>query len=360
MTLHQAFLQDIAASPDDDGPRLIYADWLDDHGEPERAEFIRAQCEAFRLPEGDPRRHGLDQRAKELEEAHAQKWLGPLWEFRSKWGRGSNFRRGLPLFLYLTAGKFVQKAFQKMAVEWFPRAGIVRLLLRDPTKRVAAVFESPVLGYLTELSWSDCKLEDEGMELLARCPYLANLTELTLEKPYITDRGLRSLGRAPHLSRLQSLSLEGTFWGRKESLTAPAFQTLLENPHLAGVIKLRLPHSALGWGMYRTNELPFSAIPALQRLRELDLSWCALNDRHAEVLAQSPYLANLKRLDLSDNSDIGDQGARALIASPYLQRVEWLGLESVLARFSEEVKQELRDHFGSRIRLYEAQQSAPG
>lgn len=42
-----ALLAAVLAAPDDDGPRLIYADWLDDHGEPERAELIRIQCGLF-------------------------------------------------------------------------------------------------------------------------------------------------------------------------------------------------------------------------------------------------------------------------------------------------------------------------
>ena len=42
-------LQDILANPDDDAPRLVYADWLEEHGEADRAEFIRAQIEAARL-----------------------------------------------------------------------------------------------------------------------------------------------------------------------------------------------------------------------------------------------------------------------------------------------------------------------
>lgn len=37
-----AFIADIKANPDDDVPRLIFADWLEDQGEVERAEFIRA------------------------------------------------------------------------------------------------------------------------------------------------------------------------------------------------------------------------------------------------------------------------------------------------------------------------------
>jgi uncharacterized protein (TIGR02996 family) len=39
-----AFLADIQANPDDDRPRLVFADWLEDHGDPARAEFIRVQA----------------------------------------------------------------------------------------------------------------------------------------------------------------------------------------------------------------------------------------------------------------------------------------------------------------------------
>jgi uncharacterized protein (TIGR02996 family) len=42
-TTRAAFLADICAYPDDDGVRLIYADWLEEHGHPERAEFLRVQ-----------------------------------------------------------------------------------------------------------------------------------------------------------------------------------------------------------------------------------------------------------------------------------------------------------------------------
>jgi uncharacterized protein (TIGR02996 family) len=34
----------VCAQPDDDALRLIYADWLEDHDEPDRAQFIRLQC----------------------------------------------------------------------------------------------------------------------------------------------------------------------------------------------------------------------------------------------------------------------------------------------------------------------------
>ena len=49
MTTDAGFMEAIIADPADDTPRLIYADWLDEHGQEERAEFIRVQCEIARL-----------------------------------------------------------------------------------------------------------------------------------------------------------------------------------------------------------------------------------------------------------------------------------------------------------------------
>lgn len=43
-----SFLAAIRADPKDDTHRLVAADWLDEHGEPERAEFIRVQVAAPR------------------------------------------------------------------------------------------------------------------------------------------------------------------------------------------------------------------------------------------------------------------------------------------------------------------------
>lgn len=51
MNDRDSFLRAILAAPDDDVPRLIFADWLDENGEPERAEFIRVQCELAGLRE---------------------------------------------------------------------------------------------------------------------------------------------------------------------------------------------------------------------------------------------------------------------------------------------------------------------
>jgi uncharacterized protein (TIGR02996 family) len=53
MTDRQAFLRAIRESPDDDLPRLVYADWLEEHGEPGRASLFRVQVEV------GPGKHGM-------------------------------------------------------------------------------------------------------------------------------------------------------------------------------------------------------------------------------------------------------------------------------------------------------------
>lgn len=45
----QDFLLAIHENPDDDAPRLMFADWLSENGQDERAELVRVQCELDRL-----------------------------------------------------------------------------------------------------------------------------------------------------------------------------------------------------------------------------------------------------------------------------------------------------------------------
>jgi len=51
MTERDALLAAILSSPVDDTPRLIYADWLEERGEVDYAEFIRCQVQLARLGE---------------------------------------------------------------------------------------------------------------------------------------------------------------------------------------------------------------------------------------------------------------------------------------------------------------------
>lgn len=53
------FLQTILDNPADDAPRLIYADWLEEHGESRQAEFLRLECRLARWTLTDEERASL-------------------------------------------------------------------------------------------------------------------------------------------------------------------------------------------------------------------------------------------------------------------------------------------------------------
>jgi uncharacterized protein (TIGR02996 family) len=78
MADHLGFLQAIIESPDDDAPRLIYADWLDEHGEPIRARFIRLQCQFASCLRPDDRPFLSAVSAEELVPEYRQTLLAPL------------------------------------------------------------------------------------------------------------------------------------------------------------------------------------------------------------------------------------------------------------------------------------------
>src|SRR4051794_31944198 len=69
----KALLAAVCEQPGDDLPRLAYADWLEENGEADRAEFIRGQIELLRLGEDDPRLAPLAARTAQLEKQHGKR-----------------------------------------------------------------------------------------------------------------------------------------------------------------------------------------------------------------------------------------------------------------------------------------------
>lgn len=51
MTEGELLLRGVLLNPADDTARLVYADWLQENGDEERAEFVRVQCELARMPD---------------------------------------------------------------------------------------------------------------------------------------------------------------------------------------------------------------------------------------------------------------------------------------------------------------------
>src|SRR5687768_16014249 len=73
-----ALFRAVCEKPADDTPRLVYADWLEESGDPDRAEFIRLQCEAWNLCPGYPTETARRVRASVLLRTHGDRWYGEL------------------------------------------------------------------------------------------------------------------------------------------------------------------------------------------------------------------------------------------------------------------------------------------
>src|SRR5580704_11727592 len=103
---HDDFLQAILDDPDDDAPRLIYADWLEERGDP-RGEFIRVQCELAPLGPTDPRRPELETRETALLAKHRIRFVRPIPQ-GVVWC--CTFRRGFLDCAELAAADFLRHA----------------------------------------------------------------------------------------------------------------------------------------------------------------------------------------------------------------------------------------------------------
>jgi uncharacterized protein (TIGR02996 family) len=236
------FLRAILSEPEDDGVRLIYADWLEDHDQPARAEFIRLQLDLAHLPEDSPRRASLEEREGELLTEHGVAWLAPLEDILPEVDTAPVFHRGF-VSEVIFYGKTGAQRFVDHAEELFRRAPVVQVRLFPmggheaplfPWERVKldvsrldpadleALCELPELDHLQLLDFSGNTQEspgggplsvvsnligDTGACLLAECPYLRHLETLLLRDNTIGDEGARALVDSPHLTRLNVLDL---------------------------------------------------------------------------------------------------------------------------------------------------------
>src|SRR5437879_5252782 len=102
-----AFLEAIVDEPDVLAHRLVYADWLEDHGdEPRRAraEFIRLQVERDSLPPYHPRARALLRREEQFLARHGSDWSGPI----APLVRRCRFHRGFVEEVRLSVEQLVQ------------------------------------------------------------------------------------------------------------------------------------------------------------------------------------------------------------------------------------------------------------
>lgn len=388
MSSHDAFLQAIIENPDDDTHRLVYADWLDDHDEPRRAEFIRLQCRLAQMDEFDPEWADLLDREWELLSVYRWRWLPGAGTIHATCPGNCWFWRGFPGQVGLPTEVMLQHG---AAV--FRDQPIQELLLRECAGRLGDLAAQPWFARVTALEFGHgppavddlrallasrhltnlrrLKLivsDPECLELLAQWPGLGGLTQLTLRYEGRGQPGARFLRRllelphlraattlamtaespevevallahSPHFATLANFALD---WPGDESLRRladttglPALRHLaLRNSRgsddaLAGLLTSPLVGRLYSLSLRYTSAgvgcfQALAAGPPLERLARLNLS--RLDPEKARVLAAVPFRV-LTELDLADNHHLGPEGMAALAAAPHLASLRWLCLK---------------------------------
>jgi len=175
---HQDFVEAILAEPSDDAPRLIYADWLEERGNP-RGEFIRVQVEMATLarytyggPMPAPRnpRHAarfreLWKRQMELYASHCAEWVEPLIGKAT----GVFFERGCVEGLSTPLQTFVTHAslwYQSMPIRQ------MRLVGPSSTEDWLKLADCP---YVAKLKALFASVDDKLLQKLRRSLYFKNV-----------------------------------------------------------------------------------------------------------------------------------------------------------------------------------------
>jgi uncharacterized protein (TIGR02996 family) len=272
-----AFIRMIREHPDDDGPRLVFADWLEEQGDADRAEFIRVQVELAGAGRDQQRATSLKERERALQSRHWDRWLNPF----GNRVLDAEFRHGLLEAVQMSAVSFLQ--YWPLLVE------------RSPVRAVRLI-----------------DVQEYGPELGA-CPALQWIRTFDLGKCYVDGPWLEAFLASPYLHSLESLDLFGN------ELNGDDVAMVLESLSLPGLRALRLSHNLLAGGSF------LGVDARLPRLESLDLSHNQLRPVGAEELAAAPLLAGLTKLDLSWN-ELDPAGVEALVASPHLGNLTELRL----------------------------------
>ncbi len=256
-----AFLRAIIENPDDDTPRLVYADWLDENGDPERAEFIRVQIAMERDRDEPHVRQARAARERELLNRCGRTWVPP-----AAGPAGTAFRRGFVERIHTEARTFVAEADE--------------LFRRFPVRHV-------------QLFWGADPPHERArlMQTVAGIPHLARLRSLDLDDGYIGSDGIRALAVCEHLGGLESLDLQGCHVGER------GVRALVEAPWFANLTFLDLCNNDVNAAAAHALAVGLDALDRAGRLRlrELPLYGNPLRTAGLRVVRSSPALRRVIR-----------------------------------------------------------------
>ena len=230
----EPFLKAIFAAPADDLPRLVFADWLEENGDPTWAELIRVGCHWPQLPSGEPERGELMARCEELLAARREMNDGATLGAGLDRGFAASTRIVIDPYTLADCNTFRSNAVHNHP-EWY---GATRLKLiggqiaiPEPLRTILA---SPVTELITELDLSGREVEvadtvfpDPG------AAYGVRLIDFT-RHPSIHPRMVDALAGMRECRRLTALDL------RNNDLDNMALNALADSPYFTRLKKLRL------------------------------------------------------------------------------------------------------------------------
>lgn len=331
MTDRDALLAAVLASPDDDLPRLVYADWLEEHGDADRAAFIRLQVEKARAEPFGPAYRAATEQAGLLLNRHYQVWTAHLRGMVRK----GKFVRGFVGHVEVDARAFPDaRVFDIEPV----RSALVLWYTRDRgLPSLEAAFASPRVARLTHLDLNSVQPSHFEYHALATSPYLSGLTDLSLRHNPVPPGWLADLLAGDALPGLAGLDLSdnanlgpavaaglaraGHRRLARLDLSRVAFrwedlQRVLASPAVAGVAELRLASAAYP-GPGPLNHLELGWVIPWSGLRLLDLAGHGFGPGGVDELARAPEAAGLRWLRLANNG-LNPAAARALADAPHL------------------------------------------
>jgi uncharacterized protein (TIGR02996 family) len=288
----------IREQPDDSLARLACADWWEEQGKSDRAEFIRLQVEIDRLPKSDPRTCPLIIRSEALLAEHEKSWLGEWSERLVRW----TFRRG-----FLDSVVLQPEVFLRYGEE---------LLNQHPVREVRFITEE------------GRPAGADAIEDLAASPAFARVRALDASGavPSSGPAWCRALARASRLTRWEEVNFSSNWREGGVFDDLEALAQLCRATHLAGLKQLSLAAPMAGHALGDEAVEHITGSVFARSLTSLNLSGLRLTDSSLRLLAASPALSGLRTLELGWCEQVTREGIQALLDSPHLRSVEELSL----------------------------------
>jgi uncharacterized protein (TIGR02996 family) len=359
----EGLLRGAFRDPKADLPRLVFADYLEENDQPDRAALIRYQCERARLKPKTKRAKELDKLIKPLV-AKLKQQIGPLPE-----GMAYKFVRGFVrldahLLHFSDIGSFPIRLMNLFRDGW----------IESLVTNIAYRWETDMLPFATQVGELDVSMSALTDELLvgvvadtAAARATGRLSRLTVHSR--NRKELTKLLRAERGEEIDSADLAptrdytnlddttfrqllqfGRFSGARNLSLHTRFSDLSE-AEAAGLITadlsdLRQLH-LYGWKLTRTAVETLVKGPALSKLTALQLQACGVTGGGVSALVSGPLFANLKTLDLSWNR-IGKLGVAALMKAAVPEKLKILLL--VGCQLQSDERRKLKRRYGARLK----------